>query len=91
VSGGVFFFLSPGARWGGPRRGRFTWAQTWARAPPPPRGGPPGPDWASFKAVPYEPPPKAAPEFSLPDLDGRPVALADFRGKVTLVFFWATW
>jgi cytochrome oxidase Cu insertion factor (SCO1/SenC/PrrC family) len=49
-----------------------------------------GPDWASFKAVPYEPP-KAAPEFSLPDLDGRPVALADFRGKVTLVFFWATW
>ena len=49
-----------------------------------------GPDWASFKAVPYESP-KAAPEFSLPDLDGRPVALADFRGKVTLVFFWATW
>lgn len=49
-----------------------------------------GPDWASFKAVPYEPP-KAAPEFSLPDLEGRPVALSDFRGKVTLVFFWATW
>ena len=48
------------------------------------------PDWASFKAVPYEPP-KPAPEFSLPDLDGRPVALADLRGKVTLVFFWATW
>lgn len=49
-----------------------------------------GPDWASFKAVPYEPP-KSAPEFSLPDLDGRPVTLADFRGRVTLVFFWATW
>lgn len=49
-----------------------------------------GPDWASFSAVPYEPP-KTAPEFSLPDLEGRPVALADFRGKVTLVFFWATW
>jgi cytochrome oxidase Cu insertion factor (SCO1/SenC/PrrC family) len=49
-----------------------------------------GPDWVSFKAVPYEPP-KPAPEFSLPDLDGRPVALADFRGKVALVFFWATW
>lgn len=48
------------------------------------------PDWASFKAVPYEPR-KPAPEFSLPDLDGRPVALADLRGKVTLVFFWATW
>lgn len=26
-----------------------------------------GPDWASFKAVPYEPP-KSAPEFSLPAL-----------------------
>ena len=49
-----------------------------------------GLDWASFKAVPYEPP-KTAPEFNLPDLDGRPVALADVRGKVTLVFFWATW
>lgn len=49
-----------------------------------------GPNWASFKAVPYEPP-KTAPEFNLPDLNGRPVALADFRGKVTLVFFWATW
>ena len=48
------------------------------------------PDWASFKAVPYEPP-KTAPEFSLPDLEGRTVSLADFRGKVTLVFFWATW
>lgn len=49
-----------------------------------------GPDWASFGASPYDPP-KAAPEFSLPDLDGRPVALADLRGKVALVFFWATW
>ena len=48
------------------------------------------PDWTSFKAVPYEPP-KTAPEFSLPDLEGRTVSLADFRGKVTLVFFWATW
>ncbi|WP_127477939.1 peroxiredoxin family protein [Sulfurivermis fontis] len=29
-----------------------------------------------------------APEFSLPDLDGRPVRLTDFRGrKVLLVFF----
>jgi cytochrome oxidase Cu insertion factor (SCO1/SenC/PrrC family) len=48
------------------------------------------PDWASFGAVAYEPP-KSAPAFSLPDLDGRAVALADLRGKVTLVFFWATW
>jgi cytochrome oxidase Cu insertion factor (SCO1/SenC/PrrC family) len=48
------------------------------------------PDWSSFGAVAYEPP-KPAPAFSLPDLDGRAVALADLRGKVTLVFFWATW
>jgi len=48
------------------------------------------PDWTSFKAVPYEPP-KTVPEFSLPDLEGRTVSLADFRGKVTLVFFWTTW
>jgi cytochrome oxidase Cu insertion factor (SCO1/SenC/PrrC family) len=49
-----------------------------------------GPDWASFGGTPYDPP-KAAPEFSLPDLDGRPVTLGDLRGKVALVFFWATW
>jgi cytochrome oxidase Cu insertion factor (SCO1/SenC/PrrC family) len=48
------------------------------------------PDWASFGAVPYDPP-RPAPAFSLPDLDGRQVTLADLRGKVTLVFFWATW
>jgi cytochrome oxidase Cu insertion factor (SCO1/SenC/PrrC family) len=47
-------------------------------------------DWASFGAVAYDPP-KPAPAFSLPDLEGRPVALAELRGKVTLIFFWATW
>jgi peroxiredoxin len=33
----------------------------------------------------------AAPAFSLPDLDGRNVSLADFSGKVVVVNFWATW
>jgi cytochrome oxidase Cu insertion factor (SCO1/SenC/PrrC family) len=48
------------------------------------------PDWASLGAVAYDPP-RPAPAFSLPDLDGRQVTLADLRGTVTLVFFWAPW
>jgi cytochrome c biogenesis protein CcmG, thiol:disulfide interchange protein DsbE len=31
------------------------------------------------------------PEFILPDLDDRPWSLADHRGKVVLMNFWATW
>ena len=34
---------------------------------------------------------KKAPDFTLQDLNGRDVRLADFRGKVVLVNFWATW
>jgi cytochrome oxidase Cu insertion factor (SCO1/SenC/PrrC family) len=48
------------------------------------------PDFAAFQIIPYEPP-KPAPELALPDLDGKAVKLQDFRGKVLLVFFWATW
>jgi thiol-disulfide isomerase/thioredoxin len=32
-----------------------------------------------------------APAFALPDLAGKPVRLDDYRGKVTLVNFWASW
>jgi thiol-disulfide isomerase/thioredoxin len=32
-----------------------------------------------------------APPLSLRDLAGQPVNLADFKGKVVLVNFWATW
>jgi len=32
-----------------------------------------------------------APDFSLSDLDDRHLALADYRGKVVLLNFWATW
>ena len=48
------------------------------------------PDFASLALSPYEPP-KPAPAFALPDLDGRTAKLEDFRGKVVLLFFWATW
>jgi thiol-disulfide isomerase/thioredoxin len=35
--------------------------------------------------------PDPAPEFHLAGLDGKPVTLADSKGKVVLVNFWATW
>jgi peroxiredoxin len=34
---------------------------------------------------------KPAPDFSLNDLNGKKVSLADFRGKAVLLNFWATW
>jgi thiol-disulfide isomerase/thioredoxin len=34
---------------------------------------------------------KEAPAFSLNSLDGKPIALSDFRGKPVLLIFWATW
>lgn len=48
-----------------------------------------------FKADPeaFMPPvlPRNAPELKAVDTDGKPVTLADYRGRVVLVDFWATW
>ena len=30
-------------------------------------------------------------DFTLPDLEGKPVSLSDFRGKWVVVNYWATW
>lgn len=48
------------------------------------------PDFASLQIQQYDPP-RPAPAFSLPDLKGRNATLAELRGKVVMLFFWATW
>ena len=32
-----------------------------------------------------------APTFELPDINGKKISLSDFKGKVVLLNFWATW
>jgi peroxiredoxin len=34
---------------------------------------------------------KMAPDFTMPDVEGKPVSLSSFKGKYVLVDFWASW
>jgi peroxiredoxin len=34
---------------------------------------------------------RPAPDFTLPDVNGKPVSLSSFKGKFVLVDFWASW
>jgi peroxiredoxin len=46
-----------------------------------------------FAALAMHRPPerREAPDFTLPDVEGRPVRLRDLRGKLVFLNFWATW
>ena len=58
--------------------------------PVPARGAEPAP--AALAALQLAPMPRTpAPAFSLPDLDGAKVSLGAQRGRVVLLYFWATW
>lgn len=46
---------------------------------------------ASIKSSLEGPAGKMAPDFSLPDANGKMISLSSFRGKYVLVDFWASW
>jgi len=50
------------------------------------------PSMAAIDGLPWAPDGhRRAPDFRIRTLDGREIALSDFRGKILIVDFWATW
>jgi len=50
-----------------------------------------GQDAADANVIRFVKNPDAAPAFQLNDLNGQPVSLAEAKGKIVLLNFWATW
>jgi len=48
-------------------------------------------DTADANVIRFVKNPDAAPPFQLNDLNGKPVSLAEAKGKIVLLNFWATW
>ncbi|KAF0166989.1 MAG: thioredoxin family protein [Rhodocyclaceae bacterium] len=69
-------------------RRRFLAALALLALAPPIRAQHAGTSPAGMSPLPTVPP---APTLRLPDMDGKLVDLAAYRGKVVLVNFWATW
>jgi cytochrome c biogenesis protein CcmG/thiol:disulfide interchange protein DsbE len=74
------------------------WRDRLARLAPVTETGAPSPAVnRAFTSGPFTPPSepellgKAAPEFTLKDVDGREITLASLRGKPVFLDFWATW
>lgn len=53
-----------------------------------PAAGPPGADELNLTVI---DPPRPTPDAAVETMDGAPIALADLRGRVAVVNFWATW
>lgn len=47
--------------------------------------------WVNFSVRRQAAHSKPAPPFTLEDLSGKKVSLADYRGKAVMINFWATW
>lgn len=66
---------------------REQWRRWWAQAAAKWTAPPSLTDVAPVRPARVDP----APDFELTDIDGRPIRLADQRGKITLLNFWGTW